>query len=109
MHQRYLIRLKGNDQALEVSSNDEHLKVAEKFRWKAKTWYRLKSRVDIQEDQSALIRAKVWPRDETEPEAWTLTVTDPHGHQSGAWGLYGFTLQSRFSVYLDNLAVTPHE
>ena len=109
VHQRYLIRLKGNDQALEVSSNDEHLKIAEKFRWKAKVWYRLKTTVDIQDDQSARIRAKVWPRDEDEPEAWTLTAIDPHGHQSGAWGLYGFTLQSRFSVFLDNLSVIPHE
>ncbi len=109
VHQRYLIRLKGNDQTLEVSSNDEHLKVPVAFKWKAGQWHTLKTRVTIQDDGTGLIQAKVWLRGEAEPEEWTLEVSDPHGHESGAWGLYGFTLQSRFSVYLDNLSVTPNE
>ena len=109
INQRYLIVLKGNHQELEVSSNMEHLKIAVPYRWKAKVWYTLRTRVDMQPDGSALIRAKVWPRASAEPEAWTIEVNDPHGHESGAAGLYGFTPQSRFAVYLDNLRVTPND
>ncbi|MEM7199016.1 MAG: PQQ-binding-like beta-propeller repeat protein [Planctomycetota bacterium] len=106
VNQRYLIVLKGNHQTLEVRSNDELLKEHVPYRWKAKRWYRLKSRVDVEDDGSGWVRAKVWPRDEAEPDAWTIEVDVPHAHQQGAPGLYGFTPQSRFRVYLDNLSVT---
>lgn len=109
IHQRYLVLLKGNHQELEISSNMEHLKVSVPFKWKSGRWYSMLTRVDVQEDGSALIRAKVWPKGGAEPGAWTTEVTDPHGHTHGAWGLYGFTPQSRFSVYLDNLSVIPNE
>lgn len=109
VHQRYLIRLRGNYQELEVSSNEEHLKVGVPFKWKLGTWYRLKTKVDVRADGTAVVRAKAWPRDEPEPEAWTTEVEDPHGHTHGAAGVYGFTPQNRFAVYLDNLTVTPDE
>jgi hypothetical protein len=69
----------------------------------------MKTRVDVQDDGSALVLAKVWPRDADEPADWTLQATDPHGHTHGSAGVYGFTLQSRFAVYLDNLSVTPND
>ena len=47
--------------------------------------------------------------DEAEPDAWTIEAADPHAHVQGAAGVYGFTPQSRFAVYLDNLSVTPNE
>ncbi len=109
LHQRYLIVLKGNHQALEVSSNVERFKESVRYRWKAKNWYRLKTSVDVNDDGSATIRAKVWPRDDTEPDAWTLEVDHPHAHTHGSPGLYGFTPQSRFRVYLDNISVTPND
>jgi outer membrane protein assembly factor BamB len=109
VNQRYQIVLKGNHQEIEVSSNMEHLKVSEEFRIRPKVWYRLVTRVDLQDDGSAVVRAKAWPRDEAEPAAWTIEVTDPHGHTHGAAGVYGFTPQSRFAVYMDNLTVTPNE
>ncbi len=109
INQRYQIVLKGNYQELEVSSNMERLKESVPFKWKADTWYRMKTRVDVAEDGSGVVRAKAWPRDETEPDAWTIEVTDPFAHAHGAAGLYGFTPQSRFTVYIDNLSVTPNE
>ena len=109
VNQRYQFVLKGNYQELEVSSNMEHFKQSAKFRWKAGIWYTLKTRVDLQDDGSAIVRGKVWPRDEPEPEAWTLEATDPHGHSCGAAGLYGFTPQSRYTIYMDNLSVTPND
>lgn len=87
----------------------EHLREVAPFSWKPKTWYTLETRVDIEADGSALVRAKAWPRGEAPPEAWTIEVRDPLGHTHGAPGLYGFTPQSRFAVYMDNLSVTPND
>jgi hypothetical protein len=108
INQRYLFVLKGNHQELEVSSNMELFKHVVAFRWQPKVWYTLKTRVDVAADGSAQLRAKVWPRGEGEPEAWMLDVPHAHAHTHGAPGIYGFTPQSRFRVYLDNLTVTPH-
>jgi len=108
VNQRYLIALKGNHQELEISSTAWLLKESVKFRWKAKTWYRLKTRVDVNPDGSGVVRAKAWPREEQEPEAWTIEVEHGQAHTHGSPGIWGFTPQSRFHVYLDNLSVTPN-
>jgi outer membrane protein assembly factor BamB len=109
VHQRYLIILKGNHQELEVSSNMEHVREVAPFAIKPKTWYTLLTRVVIEADGTALVRAKAWPKGEAEPEQWTIEVRDPNGHTHGAPGLYGFTPQSRFTVYMDNLSVTRND
>lgn len=108
INQRYLFALKGNYQTLEVSSNMERFKHSVKFKWNAKAWYTLKTQVVPREGGGVTVQAKVWPRGEDEPEAWTIQVDDPVGHTHGAAGVYGFTPQSRFRVYLDNLKVTPN-
>ena len=79
------------------------------FSWKPKTWYRLRSQVDIAADGSGTIRAKAWPRDQEEPGPWTIEVDHRRAHRRGAPGLYGFSPQSRFRVYLDNVEVKPNE
>ena len=109
VNQRYLFALKGNYQELEISSNMERFKVSVPFKIRPGVWYSLKTRVDVAADGSGVVRAKAWPRDEAEPEAWTLEASDPNAHTHGAPGVYGFTPQSRFAVYLDNLSVTPNE
>ncbi|MHC4910167.1 MAG: outer membrane protein assembly factor BamB family protein [Planctomycetota bacterium] len=109
INQRYIIQLKGNHQQLEITSNHERIKHHVPFRWRPGTWYRLKSRVETRVDGSVLVRAKAWPRDETEPDAWTIEFTHAQGHPHGAPGLYGFSPQSRFRVYLDNIMVTPND
>ena len=91
------------------AANAELLKESVPFRWKPEVWYRLVTRVDMQPDGTAVIRAKAWQRDVPEPEAWTLEVTHPHGHSHGSPGLYGFSPQSRFRVYIDNISVTPND
>jgi hypothetical protein len=113
INQHYLIKMKGNDQKLEISSNLERLRVPEatappNFRWKANLWYRLKARVDVAEDGSGVVRAKAWPRDESEPEAWILEVPHQRAHRSGSPGLYGFAPQD-MRVAIDNIRVTPNE
>ncbi|MDP6153273.1 MAG: PQQ-binding-like beta-propeller repeat protein [Phycisphaeraceae bacterium] len=109
INQRYIIALIGNAQILEISSNHDRLKVSVPFKWKMKTWYTLKTRVDVQDDddESVVIRAKAWLHDETEPNAWTIETTHKHGHRQGSPGLFGFSPQSKFKVYVDNVRVTP--
>lgn len=109
VNQRYLIALKGNHQEIEISSNMERIKEAVPFRWQPGVWYRLKTRVDTQSDGSAVVRAKAWPRDEAEPDAWNIEVVHRKGHPQGAPGIYGFVPQSRFHVYLDNITVTAND
>lgn len=109
INQRYLIKLRGNHQQLEVSSNEDRVKESVPFKWKAGVWYTLETRVDVAEDGSGVVRARAWPRDEAKPEAWTIEVRHKHAHTHGAPGYYGFSPQSRFRIYMDNLVVTPNE
>jgi hypothetical protein len=106
INQHYLIVLKGNEQKLEVNSNQERLRAAEDFKWSPNVWYRLKARVDPNPDGSAVVRAKAWKRGEPEPEAWTIAVPHKTAHQAGSPGLFGFSPQD-MPVYIDNVEVTP--
>lgn len=107
IHQRYLIEVRGNYQDVEVSCNAEALKVSAPVTLKPDVWYTLKSRVDLAPDGSGVVRVKVWPRDEAEPASWTIEVPHADAHRNGAAGIIGFTPQSRFEAYLDNLSITP--
>jgi len=109
INQRYLIELKGNYQEIEVSSNMERIKENVPFHWTPKKWYTLKSRVDVAPDGSGVVRAKAWERGTTEPEAWSIEVNHARAHTQGSPGIYGFTPQSRFRVYIDNIVVTPND
>jgi outer membrane protein assembly factor BamB len=108
INQRYIVSLLGNAQQLEVTSNNERLKVAVPFAWTPKKWYRLKTRVDVAPDGNGVIRAKAWPRGEAEPSSWTIEVPHKQAHTHGSPGLYGFSPQSLFRVYVDNVAITPN-
>ena len=55
INQRYLIVLKGNEQKLEVNSNQERLRASEDFKWSPNVWYRLKARVERNADGSAVV------------------------------------------------------
>lgn len=105
INQRYLVVLKGNEQALEINSNQERLRVTTPFKWSPKTWYRLKARVDLAPDGSGIVRAKAWPKSEAEPQPWTLEVPHSTAHPNGCPGLFGFSPQD-VRVYLDNISVT---
>jgi outer membrane protein assembly factor BamB len=106
INQRYLITLKGNSNEVEVSSNQERLKVAAPFPVAAKKWYTLKARVDLAADGSGVIKGKAWPKGEPEPDKWTIEVPHKNAHREGAPGLFGFALQGKQPVYIDNISVT---
>ncbi len=103
--QRYRVVLKGNDQVLETTSNEELLHSDVPFHWSPNVWYHMKLRVDVAADGSGVIRCKVWPKGETEPAPWTSEVPIAHANTSGCPGLFGFSPQN-MRVYIDNIAVT---
>jgi outer membrane protein assembly factor BamB len=105
INQRYRIVLKGNEQVLETTSNEELLRAQTPFRWEANVWYVLKARVDVAPDGAGVIRAKAWKKSEPEPEAWTSELPVAHANANGCPGLFGFSPQN-MRVYVDNVAVT---
>jgi hypothetical protein len=105
INQRYFIYLVGNAQILEVSSNHDRVKQSVPFRWNQNKWYTIKSRVDMNEDGSGVVRAKAWLKGEPEPESWTIEVPHKKAHALGAPGIYGFSPQAMYSVYVDNVKV----
>ena len=106
INQRYNFSLIGNWQILEVVSNHDRIKSSVPFSWRADTWYRMKTRVDVTVDGSGVARAKVWQRDAPEPEAWTIEIRIAKVHRMGAPGLYAFSPQSLKRVYIDNITLT---
>jgi outer membrane protein assembly factor BamB len=109
INQRYIVRLKGNEDKIEVNSNVERLRVSAPVTLAPKVWYRLKTRVDMAPDGTATVRARVWKRGEAEPEGWTIEVKHEHGHANGVPGLYGLSTQPAFRVYVDNIEITPNK
>ena len=82
------------------------------FDWKPDVWYRMKVRVDPR-GQAGVVRGKVWPRAETEPQAWTIELEDPFPTLNGSPGFTAFspgtTERSEGPVaYFDNIEVTPN-
>ena len=108
VNQRYYIILNGNADELEVNSNQERIKATVPFKIQSKTWYRMKTRVDVAANGSGVVRAKVWKKDETEPAAWMIEVPHKNAHTLGAPGLFGFAPQSLYKVYIDNISVKPN-
>ena len=99
----YTLDLQGGYQRLEIRTWDAELRVREQvpFEWDMNTWYTEKLRVDIEGDK-AVVRGKVWPRDQPEPAEWTVTAEDPYPVRNGSPGLYGY---SPVDLYFDNVKV----
>jgi hypothetical protein len=109
INQRYIVMLDGNAQELVVVSNYDRVRQGVPMRWKAGTWYRIKACTDRKDDGTIIVCGKAWPREEQEPADWQIQVRHPHGHDRGSPGIYGFSPQSMFRVYVDNVEVTPSE
>ncbi|HYF34262.1 MAG TPA: hypothetical protein VD994_03140, partial [Prosthecobacter sp.] len=101
--------LRSNASKLEVSSNPERLLQTVPFKVLPKTWYTLKTRVDVSSDGTGVVRGKAWKKGEAEPEAWTIEVKVPKAHSQGSPGIFGFTPLNQNRVYLDNLSITPNK
>ena len=109
---RYTLMLAGNTQQLRLVSWDALPRVDKSiaFPWKPGTWYRMKLEVVVRE-KDALVRGKVWPRDEKEPDAWTVDFTDPVPNREGAAAIYGYAAgilegQTGCEIFYDNIRIT---
>lgn len=108
----YVLDLMGESQQLQIRTWWAQLRMASTvpFPWKEDTWYRMKFRADIEGDTDkpvALLRGKVWPRDEPEPKEWTVTARDESPNLNASPGLYGNAKVAE--LYLDNVEVTENE
>ncbi len=106
INQRYIFALIGNSQKLEIISNYDRFRHSVPFSFKTEIWYKLKTRVDLLEDGTGLVRAKAWPKSATEPTDWTIEVPHATPHLHGAPGVYAMSPQSKKKVYFDNLSIT---
>jgi outer membrane protein assembly factor BamB len=111
---RYHLQLMGNQQRARIVAWISMPRIEKRmdFKWKPGVWYTLKLRVDAR-GESGTVRGKIWPRQDAEPESWTLEVEDPRIEQNGSPGLHsyaaGATEQRPGSeVYFDNVSVTPN-
>lgn len=102
--QRYTLDMQGNHQRLQIRTWAAALRMAKTvdFPWEMEVWYTAKMRVDI-EGGKAIVRGKVWRRDEAEPAQWTITAEDPLPNGEGSPGIYGY---SAGDIYYDNIRVT---
>jgi hypothetical protein len=104
---RYYLDLMGRKQRLQIRSWPAELRMMKQmdFQWDPDVWYTMKLRVDI-EDGKAIVKGKVWPRVEQEPETWTITAEDPIPNRHGSPGLYGDAVTN---IYYDNVKITRSE
>lgn len=102
--QGYALDLQGIPQQLQLRSWDPVLRMAKTidFSWKPDTWYVMKLRVENQPDR-AILRGKVWPRDQEEPAEWTLEAVDLSPNVCGSPGLFGNSTDAE--ITLDNIKV----
>ncbi|TWT99235.1 Outer membrane protein assembly factor BamB [Botrimarina colliarenosi] len=106
----YTFTLFGPNQEARLYSwctHDRRTQAAQSMELKPSVWYRLKlSVVPKPADETAIVQAKVWPRDEAEPGEWTLQFEDKAPQLQGSPGLFGDSKEAEF--YVDNLTVTPN-
>ncbi|MCR9120261.1 MAG: hypothetical protein NXI22_25275, partial [bacterium] len=72
------------------------------FNWSPDTWYTMKLQASVV-DGKAILKGKVWPREEEEPAEWMLEATDDAPVLEGSPGLYGNAKDAE--IFLDNIKV----
>jgi outer membrane protein assembly factor BamB len=107
--QRYTLDLMGASQQLQIRSWVPQIATrfakTVPFKWDESKWYTMKFRASV-EDEKAVLRGKVWPRDEAEPKDWTIEAIDEVPNIQGSPGLFGNANEAEF--YIDNVIVTPN-
>ena len=111
--QGYTMDLKGEYQQLEIRTWVTQRRMARTvdLKWEANTWYTVKFQAAIEDDGNgspiAVLRGKVWPRDEDEPTAWQLEAIDEVPNLTGSPGLFGNAKDAE--ITLDNIKVVANE
>ena len=107
--QGYVLDLQGTHQKLQVRTWAAQLRIAQsvEFPWQAGVWYRLKLQASVEDGPVAVVRGKVWPKDQPEPKEWTVEARDESPNLTGSPGLFGNATLAE--VYYDNVEVTPNQ
>jgi len=104
--QRYTLDLMGAAQQLQLRSWPPqvatHFSKTLPFPWEAGRWYTVKFEARTRAG-AAVLRGKVWPRGEPEPEAWTLEAVHEAGNLQGSPGFFGNSKDSE--IFIDNVSV----
>jgi outer membrane protein assembly factor BamB len=107
--QRYMLLMMGAAQQLQIltwTPQLERFSATVPFEWEAETWYTMKFRTEAQGDK-AILRGKVWKRDEDEPSEWNIVAEDAMPNLIGSPGLRGTS--SDGEIFYDNLSVRRNE
>jgi outer membrane protein assembly factor BamB len=102
----YQLTIRRLNKALRLDSwttSDYRTHADVEFQPQPDVWYTLKLMV-VPEGDRAVARGKVWPRDQAEPESWTVEIVDHSPNLQGTPAIYGNTPEAE--VYLDNVRVT---
>jgi outer membrane protein assembly factor BamB len=106
--QRYTFDLMGASQQVQIrswtSQLDNRFSKSLPFPWQAGKWYTIKFQAAT-DGAKAVLKGKVWPRDEKEPSEWTIEAVDEVGNLSGSPGLFGNA--NDCEILIDNVSVTP--
>lgn len=112
---RYTLVLAGNVQKLRIVSWDALPRVDQTIAWpwEANVWYRMKLTVEAKGDH-AIVKGKVWSRDQKEPEAWTVETDDPRPNLEGSPALYGYVTgivgdAPGTDIFYDNVSILPNK
>lgn len=108
--QRYTIDMMGASQQLQIRSWPPQVATnfskTIPFTWRPGIWYTVKFRASVEGDK-AVLRGKVWPREEQEPTEWTIEAAHDVPNTHGSPGLFGNSTNAE--IYIDNITVTPNE
>lgn len=104
--QRYTLDLMGASQQVQVRSWPPqvatHFSKTIPFTWEAGRWYTILFETR-RHGADAVLRGKIWPREEAEPAAWTIEATHVGGNLQGSPGFFGNSKDSEIAI--DNVSV----
>jgi outer membrane protein assembly factor BamB len=108
--QRYTLDLMGASQQVQLRTWPPqvatHFSVTVPFAWEPGRWYRMRLEAATR-GEDAVLRGKVWPRGEAEPEDWTIQGIHQRGNLEGSPGFFGNAKESEIAI--DNVTVEPVE
>lgn len=113
---RYTLVLSGNRQELRIvcwETTPSRVDKVIPFKWQPDVWYRMKLTVEVR-DGKGLVRGKVWPRGQQEPDQWSVEFADPIPTLEGSPALYGYATgiledEPGAEAFYDNVRVTPNK
>jgi hypothetical protein len=105
--QRYTIDMMGASQQLQIRTWVPTLRAAKTipFDWKPDVWYTVKLKAE-NAGGKAVLRGKVWRKDQAEPKEWMIETVDESPNTAGSPGLFGNATNAE--IFVDNISVTPN-